>query len=89
LTSMEPQPWDRVTVGPDGVSAAVHFTSGVPECYGLGRVDTPVQDEIQVVVLYTGPLVPPPGGPTACDAMAVALWTPVTLPAPLFVGGAA
>jgi hypothetical protein len=84
VTQLEPQPWDRVTVWPDGVTTAVHFTGGAADCYGLGRVDTPVQDGFQVIVVYYGPT----GGQQVCDAMAVFYWTPVTLTTPLLLGGA-
>jgi hypothetical protein len=89
LSMMEPQPWDAVTVAGDGVTGTVHFTGGVEECFGLGRVDTPVQDGLQQVIVYTGPIVDPADGPRVCVAMAVFYWTPVTLPAPLLLGGAA
>ena len=88
LMAVEPQPWDAVTIAADGVTSYVHFTGGVTDCYGLGRVDTPVQDGIQQVVLYYGHLANPAGGQTVCVSMAVFYWTPVTLPAPVLLGGA-
>lgn len=88
LMAVEPQPWDAVTVAADGVSASVHFTGGVTDCYGLGRVDTPVQDGLQLIVVFYGHLANPAGGQTVCVSMAVFYWTPVTLPAPILLGGA-
>lgn len=89
LMAVEPQPWDAVTLAADGMTSYVHFTGGVADCYGLGRVETPAQDGLQLIVLYYGHLANPAGGQTVCVSMAVAWWTPVTLPVPILLGGAA
>jgi len=77
--------WDRVTVASDGRGLLIHFMGGIPECFGLDRVDLPVVDGLQLVSVRYGMLA---GGPDACILPARHYVTVAALDAPLLLGGA-
>jgi hypothetical protein len=85
---LDPQPtgWDRIEVAPDGRTLTVYFWSGIPDCYGLQRVDVVPADGGVDVQLYTG-LVPP--GDQVCIQIAQLYKTVVELEAPVIGGGVA
>lgn len=89
LMAVEPQPWTLVDVAADGATLLVSFSGGVAECHGLGRVDTPIVDGLQLVVIQSGHLADPAGGQTVCESSAVGYYTPIMLVEPLLLGGAA
>ncbi len=85
LLQSEPHPWDVVQVGPDGRSLWVWFTGGVAPCFGLGSVELVEVADIPTLVLQTGPA----DATATCAAMAVTYRTPVEVPEPILLGGAA
>ncbi|MFN8621930.1 MAG: hypothetical protein U0869_14455 [Chloroflexota bacterium] len=88
LMEDEPEPWDRVQVAADGQMLQVAFLGGSAECYGLSRVDTPVDGDLQLAVVHYGPLANPQSGQTVCSGVGVPYHALVTLAAPLLLGGA-
>jgi hypothetical protein len=85
---LNPQPvgWDHIVVAPDGRSLTVYYWSGVPECYGLQRVDVTPADGGVDVQLYVG-TVPP--GDQVCIELAQLYKVEVQLEAPVIGGGLA
>jgi hypothetical protein len=86
LLNPQPAGWDHIVVAPDGRSLTVYFWSGVPECYGLQRVDvTPAAGGVDIQ-LYIG-TVPP--GNQVCIEIAQLYKVEIQLEAPVIGGGVA
>lgn len=86
VTNASPQPWESVSVAPDGTSLSVYFWMGVQECNGLQSVEvTPTESGIDLV-LMTG--TPAGAEDMVCIAIAQLYRTDVQLDTPL-IGGAA
>jgi len=79
------QPWDRVSVGPDGRSLWVWLTGGPEPCFGLSRVELAEVGELPTLQLTTGA----PVGSEVIDCVAMILEhrTPVAVPEPILLGG--
>ncbi len=77
--------WERVAVAADGRTLLVHFMGGIPECFGLDRVDLPVMDGLQMVSVRYGMLA---DGPDACILPGRHYAAVATLDAPVLLGGA-
>lgn len=84
VVDLHPQPWDHITVAPDGRTLTIYYWSGVPACYGLGRVEVVTGDAGLTITLFTG-TVP---GSAMCIEMAQLYSTVVVLDGPLILGGA-
>jgi len=79
------QPWERVSVGPDGASLWVWLTGGPEPCFGLGRVELQDIGGLPMLQLITGA---PVGSETMdCVAMILEYRTPAALPTPILLGG--
>jgi len=79
------QPWDRVSVGPDGRSLWVWLSGGPEPCYGLSRVEFAAVDGQPVLQLITG--APEGSEVIDCIAMIMEYRTPVAIPEPILLGG--
>lgn len=54
LLNPRPVPWHHVESRPADDSATVFYSGGVPECFGLARVDIRVRGGAQIITLYEG-----------------------------------
>jgi hypothetical protein len=54
LENIRPHRWDYVLVAPDGRTATVYFTNGVPECYGLADVQVTEASGGVRILLWVG-----------------------------------
>lgn len=80
-----PTAWERLEIGPDGRSVRVVFWSGVPECYGLDRVDVHRSGSVPVITVWTGRLAEAEG--EACIDLAQLYHADVLLEEPLVTAG--
>jgi hypothetical protein len=87
LENVHPVKWDEAVVSDDGRTATLTFYTGVPECYGLDRVDVeylmfdasrPNMKPQIIITLFEG-TVP---GAQACIEIALYASTTVTLDVP-------
>lgn len=79
------QPWDRVSVGPDGRSLWAWLSGGPEPCFGLARVELADVGDLPTLRLITGA---PVGSETMdCVAMILEYRTPVAVPEPILLGG--
>lgn len=75
--------WRRIEIGPDGRTLEVHYLDGVPECYGLDRVEVSTNKAGLDVKVFTGRIP----GVEFCNLPLLAWMTTVELDAPVVAGG--
>lgn len=79
LQNVHPIQWQDATVGSDDRTVTLTFYTGVPECYGLDRVDTEYNPGTIRITLYEG-TVP---GAQVCPEIAMFVSTTVVLDEPV------